>query len=173
MVAPVPARPVLASALVSLLRRAARHVRLALACGISLTVLAGCGFVSTTSPPATPTDFPGIASELARRGIVVDEIRSGDPGCAGTDLAPTAIRFTARGLDQQEPTPVYVYIFRNREAFERRNTDVYACARSYVTDADAFGSIEASPFLMIGPGPWAPAFEAELRDALTEAAGGG
>ncbi len=164
---------VLASAAVSLSTRAARRLARAVAWSVAVTALAACGLVSTTAPPATPTDFPGIASELAQRGIALDDIRSGDAGCPGTDLAPTAIAFTARGLDQAEATPLYVYIFRNRDAFQRRRADVDACARAYVTDSDAFGSIEASPFVLAGPGPWAPEFRAELREALTEAAGTG
>jgi hypothetical protein len=136
-------------------------------------LLGGCGFVSTTAPPATPTDFPGIASELSRRGIVVDDIASGDAGCDDPELAPTAIRFTAEGLDQGEPTPMFLYIFRNRDAFQRRRADVDECLRSYVTDPQSLGLIESSPFVLVGPGPWAPDFSAELRRGLTEAAGTG
>lgn len=136
-------------------------------------LLSGCGLVSTTAPPATPFDYPGIASELARRGIVVDDIASGDAGCPDTDLARTAIRFTAEGLDQVEPTPLYLYIFRNRDAFERRRADVDACLRSYVTDPETFGLIESSPFVLVGEGPWAPDFAVELRRGLTTAAGTG
>lgn len=136
-------------------------------------VLAGCGFVSTTPPAATPTDFPGIVADLGERGITVLDYVSGDPGCEDPELAPTAIRFTASGLDQAEPTRMYVYIFRNRDAFQRRRSQVDACARAYVTDPAAFGSIEASPFVVTGPGPWPPRFRAALREAITEAAGTG
>jgi len=136
-------------------------------------LLSGCGFVSTTAPPATPTDFPGIASELSRRGILVDDIASGDAGCTDTDLARTAIRFRASGLDQTEPALLYLYIFRNREAYERRRADVDACLGSYVHDPDTLGLVESSPFVLAGPGPWAPEFGAELRRALTVASGTG
>ena len=166
IVPPVFAVPVLASDLVTERRAGPAALILAL-------LLSGCGLVSTTAPPATPTDFPGIASELSRRGIVVDDIASGDPGCDDPELAPTAIRFTAEGLDQADPTPLYLYIFRNRDAFERRRTDVDACLRSYVTDPAALGLIESSPFVLAGPGPWAPDFAAELRRGLTQAAGTG
>ena len=164
----------LASALVTALPRApARLAALPPLAMVAILGLAGCGFVSTTAPPATPTDFPGIASELAQRGLVLDGIRSGDPGCEGTDLAATAIAFTARGLDQAEAIPIYVYIFRNRAAWERRNTDVYRCAQAYATDPEDFESIEASPFIVTSPGPWAPRFRAQLEAGLTEAAGTG
>jgi hypothetical protein len=136
-------------------------------------LLAGCGLVSTSGPPATPADFPGIASELSRRGLVVDDIVSGDAGCENQELARTAIRFTAQGLDQAEPTPIYLYIFRNREAFQRNRAAVDDCLRAYVTDADDLGLIEASPFVLAGPGPWAPEFAAELRRRLTQSAGTG
>ena len=163
----------LASASVSdrLARRPAPAAPAALA--LVALVLAGCGLVSTSGPPATPADFPGIASELSRRGLLVDDIVSGDAGCDDQELARTAIRFTAQGLDQDEPTPIYLYIFRNREAFERNRTAVDACLPSYVTDADDLGLIEASPFVLAGPGPWAPEFAAELRRSLTQLAGTG
>jgi hypothetical protein len=137
------------------------------------TLMTACDLVSTTAPPATPADFPGIASILSRRGILVDDIASGDAGCDDQELARTAIAFTAAGLDQAEPTPIYLYIFRNRDAFERRRADVDACLQSYVTDPEDFGLIETSPFVLVGPGPWAPDFAAELRRGLTEAAGTG
>jgi hypothetical protein len=135
--------------------------------------LAGCGMVSTTAPPATPADFPGIASELSRRGIVVDDIASGDAGCDDPELARTAIRFTAEGFDQGSPTPLYLYIFRNRDAYQRNRAAIDACLPSYVTDPDSLGLIEASPYVLAGPGPWAPEFAAELRRSLTESAGTG
>ena len=47
------------------------------------------------------------------------------------------------------------------------------CARSYVTDPAAYGSVDASPYVMAGPGPWAPDFEDALRKALERAAVGG
>jgi hypothetical protein len=140
---------------------------------LATLALVGCGLVSTTAPPATPADFPGIASELSRRGLVVDDIVSGDPGCDDAELARTAIRFTAQGLDQAEPAPIFLYIFRNRDAWERNRTKVDACLRAYVSDADDLGLIEASPYVLAGPGPWAPDFAAELRRSLTESAGTG
>jgi len=149
-----------------------RYARLA-GLAIMLAGVIGCGLVSTTAPPATPADFPGIASELSRRGILVDDIVSGNAGCPDEDLARTAIRFTASGFDQAQATPLYLYIFRNRETFQRRRPDVDRCLASYVHDPDSFGLIEAPPFVLVGPGPWAPDFAAELRRGLTAAAGNG
>jgi hypothetical protein len=146
--------------------------RLALATALAL-VVAACGMVSTTRPPPTPADFPGMAGEFGERGVRISGIVSGDPGCEDQDLGRTAIRFTARGQDQVEPVTLYVYIFRNRDAWERRRTDVAMCARSWVTDPAAYRSIEASPFVLAGQGPWAPRFAAELKAALIAAAGTG
>jgi hypothetical protein len=86
---------------------------------LAALALAGCGFVSTTAPPATPADSLGIVSELSGRGVRVGSIVSGDPGCADTTLAPTAIRLTASGLDQVTDTTIYLYIFRNRASWEK------------------------------------------------------
>lgn len=134
--------------------------------------LAGCG-VSTTPPPATPADFQGIAAALAQRGLRIDHVVSGDAGCEDLTLQRTAIGLDAAGLDQQAPTRVYLYIFRNRASFERLRQSVDGCAQSYATDADAFVSIEASPFVVASAGPWAPEFRAAVRAAITEAAGTG
>jgi hypothetical protein len=136
-------------------------------------VIAACGTISTTPPAATPADFPGITAELAKRGVLVNHFVSGDAGCADPVLTPTAIAFDARGLDQGENVRIYIYIFRNREAFERLRASVDTCAASFVTDPGTFETAEESPFVLAGQGPWAPGFEAALRDALAEAAGTG
>ncbi|HET9345596.1 MAG TPA: hypothetical protein VFO05_07835 [Candidatus Limnocylindrales bacterium] len=134
---------------------------------------AGCGALVETPPAPTPADFQGIAADFVKRGIRIDNIVSGDAGCDDVELARTAIGLDAVGLDQTSPTRVYVYIFRNRDAYNRLRQTVDACARSYVTDPEAFASVEESPFVVAGPGPWAPDFHAALRAALVEAAGTG
>jgi hypothetical protein len=136
-------------------------------------IVAGCSLVSTSPPAPTPADFPGITEKLAVQGVRVSNVVSGDPGCEDRSLAPEAIRFNAEGRDQAEPVTVYLYIFRNRDAFERRRTDVDACARAFVNDPETFASVETSPFVLAGQGPWAPQFAAALRAGLTEAAGTG
>lgn len=136
-------------------------------------VVAGCGSITGTPPAPTPADFPGLAAALARRGIVIDRIVSGDAGCDDPALVPTAIRFDASGLDQPAPTRVYVYILRNREAFERLLPDVASCATRYVTDPHGEPWVPISPFVMTGPGPWSPAFRDALTEGLEEAAGTG
>ena len=136
-------------------------------------LIAGCGALATTPPAPTPADFPGIASELVRRGIGVERIVSGDAGCDDVELARTAIGIDAEGLDQATQTRVHIYIFRNRETFERLRQTVDACAAQYVTDPEAFESVETSPFVVAGPGPWAPEFKAALRAAIEEVAGTG
>jgi hypothetical protein len=145
--------------------------RLALAVGV--LALAGCGLVSTSPPAPTPADFQGIATALASRGIAIDHVVSGEAGCDDIDLARTAIALDASGLDQASPTRIYLYIFRNRAAFERHRPEVDACVRAYVTDPQAFESVEASPFVVTGAGPWAPEFHSAVRAAIVAAAGTG
>ena len=136
-------------------------------------VVAACGVLTTTPPAPTPADFQGIASEIVRRGIAIEHLVSGDAGCNDPVLNPTAIGLDASGLDQAEKVRLYLFIFRNRQVYERLRASVDECARSFVTDPDSFESIESSPFVLAGQGPWAPEFKAALRAALTEASGTG
>jgi hypothetical protein len=140
---------------------------------LSAVIVAACGTISTTPPLPTPADFPGITAQLARQGVVVNHFVSGDAGCADPVLTPTAIAFDARGLDQADFVRIYIYIFRNREAFERLRASVDTCAASFVTDPETFETAEESPFVLAGQGPWAPEFERALRAGLAAAAGTG
>ena len=140
---------------------------------IGAFVLAGCGTVETTPAAPTPADFGGIISEFAKRGVVATHVVSGDAGCTDAVLIPTAISFQASGLDQVSPVKVYLYIFNNRAAFDRLRPTIDACARSFVTDPETYQSIDQSPFVAAGQGPWGRQFEAALRDGLAVAAGSG
>jgi hypothetical protein len=144
-----------------------------LALCLAALVVAGCGLVETTPPGPTPADFQGTAAELAKRGIVIDHVVSGDAGCTDTTLAPTAIAFDASGLDQKSTVKVYMYVFANRATFERLSASVDTCARSYVTDPATYESIQQSPYVLAGQGPWGHAFDATLRAGLVVAAGTG
>ena len=135
--------------------------------------ISACGTITTSAPEPTPADFQGIAAELTKRSVVIDRIVSGDAGCDDRALIPTAIAFDAHGQDQAETVRIYLYIFRNRASFEKLRATVDDCARSFVTDAETFESVEQSPFVLAGQGPWAPSFEAAVRDALVVAAGTG
>ena len=135
--------------------------------------LGACGTISRTPPVPTPADFGGIAGSIVQRGIQVSRVISGDAGCTDPDLEKTAIGFDAVGLDQATPVRVYVYIFRNRDTYERLRATVDGCARSYVTDPDTYESVETSPYVMSGQGPWGQQFKENLRAAITEAAGTG
>ena len=42
--------------------------------------IAGCGALTEPAPAPTPADFQGIASEIVRRGIAIDNLVSGDAG---------------------------------------------------------------------------------------------
>ncbi len=79
-----------------------RSRRSILAVLLASLVLAGCNAILESSPEPTPMDFPGIAGELANRGLVLDAIVSGDDGCDDPSLAPTAIAFDATGLGMDE-----------------------------------------------------------------------
>ena len=140
---------------------------------LALVLVGACGTISTSAPAPTPADFQGIATELSKRGIVIDDLVSGDAGCQDPILIQTAIGLTASGLDQAKPGRIYLYIFRNRDAFDRLRATVDGCARSFVTDPETFETIEQSPFVVAAQGPWAPAFEGAIREALEVAAGTG
>ena len=142
-----------------------------LGAGLVLAVT-GCG-LSTTPPPPTPADFQGIAAKLVTRGLQIEHIVSGDAGCADITLQRTAIGLDATGLDQDTPTRLFIYIFRNRSSFDRLRETVDACARSYATDPEAFESIESSPFVVASAGPWAREFRSAVRAAIIEASGTG
>jgi hypothetical protein len=156
----------------SRVRRARGSVR-ALALALIALAIVGCGTISRTPPSPTPADFQGIAGAIVQRGIRISHIVSGDPGCADQDLGKTAIAFDAVGLDQVTPVRLYVYIFRNRATYERLRATVDECARAYVTDPATYDSVETSPYVLSGQGPWTEKFKTNLRAAITEAAGTG
>jgi hypothetical protein len=137
------------------------------------SAIAACAVLTEPAPAPTPADFQGIATEIVKRGIAIDHLVSGDAGCDDKVLNPTAIGLDASGKDQAEPVRLYLYIFRNRDAYERLRSAIDECARSFVTDPETFESIESSPFVLAGQGPWAPEFKATLREALTVASGTG
>ena len=138
-----------------------------------LALVAGCGTISSSGPAPTPADFPALAGILARSGITVSRIVSGDAGCADTNLAKTAIAFDAAGADQTTPIRMRIFIFRNRDAYTRQRAAVDQCAAAFVTDPATFESLDASPFVVAGQGPWGTTFKDRLRAALVEAAGTG
>ena len=140
---------------------------------LSALVIAGCGTVETTPAAPSPADFGGIISEFAKRGVVATHVVSGDAGCTDPVLIPTSIAFDAKGLDQATTVRIYLYIFNNRAAFERLRPTIDDCARSFVTDPQTYQSIDQSPFVLAGQGPWGTAFEQALRDGLAVAAGSG
>lgn len=147
--------------------------RVALGLLFGTLVVAGCGVVSTSPPAPTPADFPDLAGGLALKGLKIDDVVSGDAGCDDPTLIPTAISMDASGLDQATPVRLYLYIFRNSAVFERLRETVDACARAYVTDPATFESIDQSPYVLTGQGPWGAEFEAVIRAGLAKAAGNG
>lgn len=140
---------------------------------VTALLLAGCGTVETTPAAPSPADFGGIISEFAKRGVLATHVVSGDAGCTDQVLIPTAISFDATGVDQATTVKVYLYIFNNRAVFERLRPTIDACARSFVTEPQTYQSIDESPFVLAGQGPWGQGFEQALRDGLAVAAGSG
>jgi hypothetical protein len=140
---------------------------------LAATFLAGCSALSPQAPSPTPTDFAGIVAELERAGISVDHVTSGDAGCADQRLARTAIGFDAGGADQQTPVRIHLYAFKSASVFGELRPSVDQCARTYVTDPSAYSTVEASPYVLAGSGPWPPTFKDALRGALERAAAGG
>ncbi|HET7182975.1 MAG TPA: hypothetical protein VFI15_12145 [Candidatus Limnocylindrales bacterium] len=146
--------------------------RLALICGL-LGSLAGCGALTVSPPAPAPESFPELSGQLGRLGVEIEDWTSGDAGCDDPTLAPTAIRFEAQGLDQATPVTLRIYIFRDRDAWERRQPDVDACVAEWADDPATFEIVSTSPYVLAGQGPWPPQFGAAVRAALTAAAGTG
>jgi hypothetical protein len=136
-------------------------------------VLAGCSGILESAPVPGPEAFPGIAGFLGRYGVDVSNWTAGDDGCDDPTLSATAIRFDATGLDETEVQHLRIYIFRNRDAWERRLADVDTCAAAWADDPATFQIVQVSPYVVAGQGPWSPEFAAALRRGLTEAAGTG
>ena len=132
---------------------------------------------AASSRPARPPRHRPISraspSSSRSAACMSDDPVSGDAGCNDSVLTPTAISFDVSGMDQTTPVKVYLYVFRNRATYERLRSTIDACARSYVTDPENFESVEQSPFVLAGQGPWGTAFEAALRDGIVVAAGTG
>jgi hypothetical protein len=144
-----------------------------LAALLTTLALAGCAGVLQSAPVPDPEPFPGIAAQLGRFGVSVDSWTAGDPGCDDPSLSPTSIRFDAHGLDQATPITLRIYIFRNREAWERRVPDVESCVANWADDPATFEFLKASPYVLAGQGPWPPQFGDAVRQGMTEAAGNG
>jgi hypothetical protein len=140
---------------------------------LAALVVGGCGRILQGSPEPTPMDFPGMAGELAKQGIVIGHYASGDDGCHDSTLTPTAIGFDASGLGVTDPIRLRVYIFADGAAFDRRRADVDTCAAKWASDPQTVEFVDASPFVLVGQGPWPDAFKAALRAAMTAAAGNG
>lgn len=148
---------------------APRVLSLALAC----LVVAACGTISSSPPPAGPDDFVGISRRMAASGVTIQHVVSGDAGCDDPQLGRTAIRFEASGVDQAQPATVYLYIFRNRAAFQRNRPVVAGCAGAYAPEPPGAQRIEVSPYILVAAAPLAPGLADALTNALREAAGTG
>jgi len=155
------------------LRGRGRRHRRWLGALLVVAAVAGCAGLTQAPPTPGPASFPELTGQLGRFGVDVLSWTSGDAGCADPSLAPTAIRFTVRGLDQPTEVVLRIYIFRDRDAWQRRQADVDTCAAAWATDPATFVIIQTSPYVLTGQGPWTPAFDAAVRRALVESAGNG
>jgi len=153
--------------------RAPLRPRVAGLLGSLAIVVAGCSSLTVAAPTPTPEDFPGIVGRLGQYGVTASNWVSGDAGCSDSTLNPTAIRFDAQGLDRTSPVQMRIYIFRNRETWERRAADADKCAQAWATDPSNFEVVEGSPYVLAGQGPWPAAFDQAVHQALTTAAGNG
>lgn len=140
---------------------------------IGALVLTGCSGLVEREPSPTPQDFGGIVSALGAAGIVVRNPQSADAGCSNPDLIPTAIGFEATGLGVTSPIHLRIYIFGSRDSFDRRLADVDACVATWATDPATFETVQSSPYVLAGQGPWPAAFKAAIRAGLLAAGGNG
>ena len=138
-----------------------------------LAALSGCDAILETPPAPTPADFQGIAADLVKRGVMIDHIVSGDSGCDDMELQRSGDRLRRRRPRPGVTDPDLRLHLPEPGRVERLRQTVDACARSYVVDPESFESVEQSPFVVAGAGPWAPDFHAAIRAALVEAAGTG
>jgi hypothetical protein len=137
------------------------------------TALAGCGALTVSPPVPGPASFPELSSKLGSVGIDVENWTAGDAGCDDPTLAATAISFEATGIDQAAPVTMRIYIFRNRDAWDRRQADVETCVAVWADDPATFEIESVSPYVLAGQGPWPAGFAAAIRGALIAAAGTG
>jgi hypothetical protein len=145
---------------------------LLLAVLVALT-LAACGTRVGDLPAPSPANFPSIASLLGDAGITVTDQVSGDAGCKDSNLVPTAIGFTASGLDQLGAGPdPHLHVCRRADLVAPVEHGL-ECAQSFVTDPETYESIDPSPYVLAGQGPWGTKFRDTLRQVLTTAAGDG
>ena len=141
--------------------------------GLLALLLAGCGTRVANLPAPSPANFPSIAAQLSAAGITVTNEVSGDAGCKDSQLVSTAVGFTAVGLDQLAPVRIHIYMFADAPTWSRLSSGVSQCAQSFVTDPATYESIDPSPYVLAGQGPWGTQFRDALRQVLTTAAGDG
>ena len=137
---------------------------------VAMALLLGACDVDNPRAVASPADFGGLSNELLKRTVGIDHAVSGDAGCNDPTLTPTAIGFDARGLDQSTVVRIHLYAFKDKATFDRLRSSVDTCARAFVTDPASYEAVDAPPFVVTGQGPWAPGFEAAIRQALMAAA---
>lgn len=142
-----------------------------LAAGLAV-LLSACAGTSGGAPTTSPSDFGSFAATLSARGVSLTNVVAGDAGCTDPTLASTAISFRVSGLDQPTPVAARVFLFGSGASYDRLRQSVDACAGWFVSDPSAYVSIDASPYVLVGQGPWGPQLQAALKAALEGAAAG-
>src|SRR5262245_16990030 len=115
---------------------------------IAVVAVAGCSALTVSPPAPGPESFPELSGQLGRLGVDIDNWTSGDDGCDDPTLAPTAIRFEAEGLDQATPVTLRIYIFRDKDAWDKRQADVDTCVAAWATDPATFEIVSTSPYIL-------------------------
>ena len=127
---------------------------------------------SPRSPRRRPTSRAWPAASTPPRSRCATGSRATPAAPTPTSSRPPSASWPA-ALDQAEPVKVYLYIFRNRAAFDRHRDQIGPCAPAFVTDPDDVRGGRAVAVRRRGPGPWAPGFEAAVQQVLEKAAGTG
>ena len=129
---------------------------------LAVLVVAGCSYVETVPLRRRPARLPGDRQRARRRRHQDRHVVSGDAGCTDQVLAPTARSFDARAWTRDDRPDLPVHVRRPGDlssACARRST---LARSSFVTDPETYESVEQSPFVLAGQGPWGTAFEAAL-----------
>ena len=154
-------RPVVASGSMSLPR--------SLGLGLVVLLVAGCSYVETTPPPPTPADFRGSPASSSSAASSSTASSRATPAATTRSSARPPSRSTRRGSTRRPRSGSTCTSSGNRATFERLRATIDACARTYVTDPQTYESVEQSPFVMAGQGPWGRA----VRGGPAQGAGGG
>ena len=124
-------------------------------------------------PAPSPANFPSIAAQLAAAGITVTDQVSGDAGCkdSAARVRPRSASPPRASTSRAGPDPP-LHLRRPRDLVRACELGL-GLRPSFVTDPETYESVEPSPYVLAGQGPWGTQFRDTLRQVLTTAAGDG